>query len=187
MPSDIILIGPQSAGKSTIGELLAARLNLPQYSMDELRWAYYNEIGYDDALAKQKRETGAWDISRYWKPFEAYAVERLLSEHTNCVIDFGAGHSVYNDPVLFQRVQQALSDYPNVVLLLPSPDLDESLRILNERNRELPADIRATNEHFVRHPSNYTLAKFTAYTQGKTPEGTCEEILRLVDIRHYWK
>ena len=184
MPSDIILIGPQSAGKSTIGALLAARLNLPQHSMDELRWAYYSEIGYDDALAKQKRETeGAWGIIRYWKPFEAYAVERLLAEHTNCVIDFGAGHSVYEDPVLFERVQRALSGYPNVVLLLPSPDLDESLRILNERNQDLPADIRATNEHFVRHPSNYTLAKVTAYTQEKTPEETCEEILQLVDIK----
>ena len=181
MPLDIILIGPQSAGKSTVGALLAKHLNLPQHSMDEHRWAYYREIGYDETLAKQKRETeGAWGIIRYWKPFEAYAVERLLSEYTNCVIDFGAGHSVHDDPALFQRVQRALSAYPNVVLLLPSPDVDESLRILNERNRELPADIRATNEHFVRHPSNQTLAKFTVYTQGKTPNDSCEEILQLI-------
>ena len=183
MPFDIVLIGPQSAGKSTVGSLLAKRLNLPQYSMDELRWAYYREIGYDETLAKQKRETeGAWGIIRYWKPFEAHAVERLLSEHTNCVIDFGAGHSVYEEPTLFGRVQRALSAYPNVVLLLPSPDLDESLHILNKRNRDLPADIRATNEHFIRHPSNQILAKFTAYTQGKIPAETCEEILQWVNM-----
>ena len=183
MPSDIILIGPQTAGKSTVGKLLVDRLDLPQCSMDEQRWNYYKEIGYDEVLAKQKRETeGAWGIIRYWKPFEAYAVERLLSDYTNCVIDFGAGHSVYDDPLLFQRVQQALSPYPNVVLLLPSPDLKESIRILNERNKHLPDDIRNTNEYFVRHPSNHKLARFTVYTKAKTPKETCNEILRLVRV-----
>ncbi|NER80316.1 MAG: shikimate kinase [Leptolyngbya sp. SIO1D8] len=184
MSSDIILIGPQSAGKSTVGALLANQLDIPQCSMDEKRWNYYKEIGYDEALAKQKREMeGAWGIIQYWKPFEAYAVERLLSEHTNCVIDFGAGHSVYDDPSLFQRVQKVLSPYPNVVLLLPSPDLDKSIHILNERNKRLPDDIRSTNEYFVRHPSNYELAKFTVYTETKTPQETCDEILRLVKVQ----
>ncbi|MEM8612738.1 MAG: shikimate kinase [Cyanobacteria bacterium P01_H01_bin.105] len=183
MASDIILIGPQGVGKSTIGSLLADQLSLPQCSMDEQRWDYYKEIGYDDALAQQKRQTeGVWGIIHYWKPFEAHAVERLLSEHKNCVIDFGAGHSVYEDALLFERVKRTLAPYPNVVLLMPSPDLDESLHILNERNRELPDDIRNTNEHFVRHPSNYELAKFTVYTKGKTPEETGDEIFNLLDI-----
>ena len=149
--------------------------------MDEHRWNYYKELGYDETLAAQKRETeGAWGIMRYWKPFEAYAVERLLSDYTNCVIDFGAGHSVYDDPLLFQKVQRALSLYPNVVLLLPSADLEVSIRILNERNQHLPEDIRSTNEYFVRHSSNYSLARFTVYTEAKTPQQTCQEILRLV-------
>ena len=185
MPSDIILIGPQTVGKSTVGGLLAERLGLPQYSMDDERWAYYKEIGYDEALAKKKRETeGAWGIIRYWIPFEAHAVERLLADRTNCVIDFGAGHSVYDDPLLFQRVQKALASYANVVLLLPSSDVEESIHILNERNQDLPDDIRNTNEHFLRHPSNYELAKFTVYTKAKTPQETCSEILRLVDVTY---
>lgn len=120
---------------------------------------------------------------RYWKPFEAYAVERLLLEHTNCVIDFGAGHSVYDDPLLFQSVQKALSPYPNVVLLLPSSDLEESIRILNERNQHLPDDIRSTNEYFVKHLSNNELAKLTVYTKLKPPEETCREILRRIEVR----
>ncbi|MBE7385390.1 MAG: shikimate kinase [Leptolyngbya sp. SIO1E4] len=180
---DIILIGPMGAGKSTVGTLLAHQLGLPQCSMDEQRWAYYIEIGYDEALAKQKRETaGAWSVNQYWQPFEAYAVERLLSDHKNCVIDFGAGHSVYEDPLLFQRVQQALAPYPNVVLLLPSPDLEESLQILNERNKPMPDDILKMNEHFVQHRSNYELAKFTVYTKAKTPQETCDEILGLIQL-----
>ncbi|UAJ74556.1 AAA family ATPase (plasmid) [Synechocystis sp. PCC 7339] len=181
MSSDIILIGPIGTGKSTVGSLLAKRVGLPQRSMDEYRWNYYKEIGYDEELAKYKRETeGFWGIYQYWKPFEAYAVERLLSEHKNCVIDFGAGHSVYEDNFLFQRVQQVLASYSNIVLLLPSSNLDESVQILNNRNEYLPDGKLNINEHFVRHHSNHDLAKFTVYTKAKTPEETCNEILQLV-------
>ena len=52
MTTDIILIGPIGAGKSTVGSLLATRLGLSQCSMDEYRWGYYKEIGYDEKLAK---------------------------------------------------------------------------------------------------------------------------------------
>ena len=51
--SDIVLIGPVRSGKSTLGKLLAQRLNLPQVSIDELRWRYYKEVGYDEALARE--------------------------------------------------------------------------------------------------------------------------------------
>ncbi|MGB3292777.1 MAG: shikimate kinase [Phormidesmis sp.] len=181
MPTDIVLIGPIGAGKSTIGERLAAQLECPQCSMDDYRWGYYKEIGYDEAIAKQKREAGGlWAVGQYWKPFEAYAVERLLSEHRHCVIDFGAGHSVYEEKALFRRVARALSPYPNIVLLLPSADIEESIQILNERNKDEPADCMKVNEHFVRHPANSRLAKFVVYTKGKTPAETCQEILALV-------
>jgi shikimate kinase len=183
MKSDIILIGSIGAGKSTIGSLLASRLNISQCSMDERRWDYYKEIGYDEELEKHKRETeGFWGVYQYWKPFEAYAVERLLSEYKQCVIDFGAGHSVYEDVRLFQRIKQSLSIYPNVVLLIPSPDLDESVQILNQRNEYVPDGKPNINEHFVRHNSNYQLAKFTVYTKEKTPKETCDELLKLIEM-----
>ncbi len=37
--------------------------------------------------------------------------------------------------------------------------------------------------HFVRHPSNYKLAKYVVYTEGKTPQETAEEILAVVGLR----
>lgn len=57
-----------------------------------------------------------------WKPFEAYAVERMMADRPLAVIDFGAGHSVFEDETLFERVRVALEPFPNVVLLLPSAD-----------------------------------------------------------------
>ena len=183
MPSDIVLIGPIGVGKSTQGKLLADRLGLPQCSMDDLRWNYYNEIGYDKTLAQQKRDAGGMRmVIQYWKPFEAYAVERLLSEHRDCVIDFGAGHSVYEEAALFDRVKQTLAPYPNVVLLLPLPDRARSWQILKQRNRDLPSDTHSMNDHYLRHPSNSQLAEHTIYTHGKTPEATCADILRVTGM-----
>jgi shikimate kinase len=40
---EVILIGPTGAGKSTVGLLLADRLNLPSVSMDGVAEPYYNE------------------------------------------------------------------------------------------------------------------------------------------------
>lgn len=175
------------AGKSTIGKLLAEQLNLPQYAIDENRWDYYEEIGYDNEVAAQiVSEQGMAGLLRYWKPYEAHTVERVLAEPTRCVTDFGAGHSVYEDANLFARVQAVLAPYPNVILILPSPDLDESVKIVNERfvqlldneGIDIDPELLKVNEHFVKHSSNHTLAKLTIYTNGKTPAETCNEILQ---------
>lgn len=187
MDSTIILIGPMSAGKSTVAKLLAEKLGLPNYALDDDRWDYYKEIGYDSVEAKRIAESdaGMLGLLRYWKPYEAHAVERVLADHAGCVIDFGAGHSVYEDEALFARVQKAMAPFPNVVLLLPSPDLDESVAIVNARFSEMvkqhvdqvdPA-VLGVNEQFVKHPSNHLLAKIVVYTKDKTPEETCNEII----------
>ncbi len=177
---DIILIGPIGAGKSTIGKLLAERLGIPQVAMDNVRFGYYKEIGYDEALADELgRQEGFAAKYRYWKPFEIYAVERVLSEHHDCVTDFGGGHSVYEDDALFERARRALAPYANVVLLLPSPDLDESVRVLRERRGGPIIDHGLDfDEHFVKHHSNRDLATLTVYTKDQTPDQTCDEILR---------
>jgi shikimate kinase len=179
---EIILIGPMGSGKSTQGKLLAEALSLPRCSMDEVRWTYYREIGFDDEKQREIGEKeGFGGIYRYWKPFEAHAVERIPAEHPDCVIDFGAGHSVFEDGELFERVRKALAPHPNVVLLLPSSDLEESIKILHTRNGGGPplgeADL---NSHFVRHHSNYDLAKIVVYTKDKTPEETRDSILTAI-------
>ena len=192
MPSTIILIGPMSVGKSTIAALLAEKLGMTRYEVDEDRWTYYNEIGYDTEKAAQiaHSDAGMVGLLRYWKPFEAHTVERVLADHSGCVIDFGAGHTVYEDEALFARVQRALAPFPHVILLLPSPDLDESVAVLNARFAQLLRDevgavdpaLLDVNAQFVRHPSNHRLAKMVVYTGGKTPDATCAEILHKLQL-----
>jgi hypothetical protein len=79
-----------------------------------------------------------------------------------------------------------LAPYSNVILLLPSPSLDESVeilknrltRILTEAGKEFIDELFELNEYFVKHPSNYRLAKRIVYTKDKTPEEICDEIVQ---------
>src|SRR5262245_20654979 len=177
----VILIGPIGAGKSTLSKLIAEKLGVPCRHMDQVRIRYYKEIGYDDELAQQIRvKDGSLGLYRYWKPFEAHAVERLLSENEEVIIDFGGGHSVYEDDTLFARVQKVMALYLYVILILPSPDKDRSVKILNERTGGVVSEGFDFHEHFVKHHSNYDLAKHIVYTEGKTLEETCAEIIEII-------
>ncbi|MBE9048800.1 AAA family ATPase [Pleurocapsales cyanobacterium LEGE 10410] len=176
--SDIILIGAMGAGKSTIGKLLAQKLELPQVSMDRLRWKYYTEVGWSKEKQKEIADKeGFAGVYRYWKQFDLYAVERLLDEHQDCVIDFGAGHSIYEDDEEGERARELLAPYTNVVLLLPSPDLAESVALLHERN-QLIINGMELNRFLITHPSNCELATHVVYTKGKTATETRDEILQ---------
>jgi shikimate kinase len=181
MRSEILLLGPVRTGKSTLAGLLAQQLGMPRVSLDEMRWRYYEEIGYDAELAQTIRQRGGFlALVLYWQLFDAYSVERVLAEHPHCVIDFGAGVGVYESQEQFARVQRALAAYRNVFLILPSPDRVESLQILRERDEEPPSDLNFDfNAHFLAHHGYYDLAKFTVYTKGRTPTETCAEIVAL--------
>src|SRR5512140_3304640 len=140
MPTDIVLIGPVRAGKSTLGRLLAAKLGVPQVSLDALRGQYMREIAFDAQHAAEIRlQDGFLAMMYYRSLFTAHAVVRMLEEHSGCVFDFGA--DFFESDEMLARVQKALAGYPNVILLLPAPDLAESRRILAERDPNPPADL----------------------------------------------
>ncbi|MFD2701212.1 hypothetical protein ACFSVM_12115 [Paenibacillus shunpengii] len=96
---------------------------------------------------------------------------RVLEEYRDHIIDFGAGHSVYEDPESFGKVEKAMLSEPFVFLLIPSQNREKSALILCERSG---LDF---NRHFVDHESNYKLAKQIVYTEDREPEETMKEIL----------
>jgi thymidylate kinase len=197
MGDSIVLIGPLCAGKSTVGRLLAEKLCLPQSSMDAMPLEFFIGLGFDPQRAQRLRETEGWLATLlYMQEFSLPAVECILRENRRRVIDLGAPYSTYQDESLLERAKRALAPFPNVVLLLPSPDLDESTRILKERmsRREGHAELRSLlrgvqietgidyEELYVRHHSNFELARITVYTNNKTPEQTTDEIIGRLNL-----
>jgi len=194
MFTNIILIGPYGAGKSTLAKLIAKRLIWHQYSLDDKRYCYLKEMEeYSTDLVNQMNR---WKLSSpEWQKYNIYFVERFLAEYAdsdeNCVLDLGAGHSVYQDAELFNRTKEIFSPYPNIVLILPTEKTKEALELLlNQiRNDEHLKGSNYTNDRinednrfFLEHPSNRKLAKFVVYTKDKTPDETCEEICQLVHL-----
>jgi shikimate kinase len=180
METNIILIGPMRAGKTTVAGLLAQTLNLPHISLDKVKSNYYKDFGYDQAYARQLRdEQGFEALLAYWKPFEIRLVEQILQEYPKGhIIDFGAGHSVYEDEALFKRVQDALALYPYIIFLTPADDAEEAIRILHQRDLDDgESGLPEMNAQFVRHESNRKLATVTIYTKDATPEQTLEAVL----------
>ena len=178
----ILFIGPVRSGKSTLARLVAAELKLPHISLDDMRWKYYREIGYDDELAKQIRSQGGFLALMFYRQlFDPYSVERVLTDYPEAVIDVGAGVGPYENKQAFQHIQSLFAPIPNVFLLLPSQMLDESLRILKDRDSSPPTDLKFDiNAHFLQHPGYRLLAKQIIYTKNKIPEQSCLEVLELI-------
>ena len=179
----ILFIGPVRAGKSTLASLVARRLNLSHISLDEVRWKYYREIGYDEDLAKQIRTQGGFLALMFYRQlFDAYSVERVLGDNPEAVIDFGAGVGPFENQEHLKHIQKILMPIPNVFLILSSADIEETLRILKQRDVNPPADLKFDiNVHFLHHPGYQLLAKHVIYTINKTPDQSCTEVLKLLN------
>ncbi|KAF4945620.1 hypothetical protein FGADI_11801 [Fusarium gaditjirri] len=182
----IILIGPEGAGKTTIAKFLAEKLGRELYSFDRHRKELYAQFDYDDSHANKRYEQdGVEALLRYWKYFEYRAVVDILQNALkpgdrfySKILDFGAGHSIFENKEELDHVADLISPYKGVFLILPCEDVDEALGIMEERRgHEL-----SYNRHFLNHPSNKILAKHTIYTKDTCPERSADEILEILDV-----
>lgn len=176
-----ILIGPTGAGKTTISKLYAEQTETKCIALDKVRFEYYRELNYNEEYVNKHRKNNLEEILPYWEPFNAHAVKRTLEDYADCIFDFGAIHSVYDDPIFFANVQKFLSPFPHVFLLLPVSDTEQNIELLFKRgetfyNKNNPQMWRRIIERFVKSPCNSQLAKYTIYTEGKNPETIVQEM-----------
>jgi shikimate kinase len=190
--TNIILIGPSGAGKSTVSKLLSEKLKLPTLELDELRWAYHDEIGYDKELASRIRnEQGFVALVAYWEKFTIYALERLLQDYpAGHIISTGAGAVVFDNAEYSARAQKALEPYPFVGLLLPAPDVEESIRICtariiveNPEMQDVPGSPFSVNASFIRRRDYHDMATIKIYNNKQTPEATCAAIIQAIKAK----
>ncbi|PTL37801.1 hypothetical protein [Alkalicoccus saliphilus] len=73
-------------------------LGRPHLCMDDVCFDYYEEIGFSEFRQEEtRRKRGFNGVYHYWKPFEAYAVKRIMEDFPHHIHDFGAGHAGYEE------------------------------------------------------------------------------------------
>lgn len=174
LDNSILIIGPMGVGKSTISDELSKSTGLKVVSLDngeQLSHLYQQKPNY-----------------RNFKDFEFYLTSSVLTELDEpMVIDFGAGHSIYENPIMFYEMKKLITKFKNVILILPSEDLNESLRIINERisTRDVN-DLNqrmANNKHFIESPCNYELSTDIIYTNNMSLDEITNTILQRIESR----
>lgn len=170
----ILMIGPMASGKSTISKKIGENMTMPVISLDDRKQLsqYYS---------KQKNFS-------HFKDFEFYLTASTLTNlKVPAVINFGAGHSIYEDDIMFYEMKKLISKFSNVVYLLPSQDKVESERILQERLQKrdyFSASQLQDNHHFLNSGCNEELATIMEYTDSKSVDEVACEILSKIDEKN---
>ena len=166
----IILIGPSGAGKSSVADELSKITHLQRLCLDR--------------IANHDRSTGFMKKFKSADEYNAFMIKTQMerAEKTGIpgIVDFGAGHSVYDNEEIFKYVKKQIGKFKNVVLLLPTCDLEKSLKILASRS----TGDYSPNRKFITSPCNRELATMTVYENGRKPSEIAEEIIRIINSRN---
>ncbi len=175
--ANLILIGPPGAGKSSVAAWIKELTGRKQVSLDDRDHPHHSSRlpGYATS-ALDSRKVPFMAAYRTWKPFEITSVENHLRGLDSHVVDFGAGHSVYDDRTQFERVAIAVRGH-HVALLLPDRDFERSRSIYIEQHpQQDPEWIKFIN-HVFDSPSNADLANVIIAREAKTAKEVAREVL----------
>lgn len=164
----IALIGLRGAGKSTLGRLLAARLDLPFVELNRIvERDYGGSIGEILALSGQPA----------FRRYERRALESALREHDRVVISTGGG--IVSEPATFGL----LLDHCHTVWIKASPE-EHMNRVIDQgdlrpmaRNDEAMEDLKAI---LGARESSYRRADASIDTSGQTIEESLAALVAAV-------
>jgi len=177
MNKTIVLTGPIGVGKSTLAGLLGDDLGLPVCTYDKIKDEYRYKIGLsrEKALEINKNE-GAYAMIQYMNEYKSQILEPIIQNHPNHIIDLGAGAHSFDEPHQIERARDAFNLVDEVILLMPSKDLEVNIKSLPgfKENWEV-------NTYLIMHPTNKLFATKTVYTHEKTPEEVLSDTKQLLE------
>ena len=172
MSDQVIILGPLNVGKSTLAKILAQKLDMPRCCLDDIQWAYLAETDFEHEKAKSLIRSDLEEFRRYTNPYLVSVVQRAIHEHPSHIIDFGAGHTAFDESDHIELIKSILLPVTRVLLLMPSSDIDVCLSSLPG-----PADGMRMNPTFIEHPLKHELANHVIYTLDKNPAEVADEAI----------
>lgn len=167
----VFLIGFMGAGKTSVGRILAQRLNWKFYDLDELI-----ERRRQRSIAAIFAAEGEQEFRR----MESTVLSELLQledglDPSGSIIALGGGCFV--QPGNREALEQA-----NAITVLLKAPVEELERRCQDAGgiRPLAADKAKFEQLFARRQSAYALAQFHVETAGKTIEEVAQEIEQIV-------
>lgn len=165
---NIVLVGFMGTGKSTVGKLLADRLQRTFYDMDDV-------IVEKEGMSIEKIFSTKGEA--YFREKERTWTLDYCSRKENAVIALGGGAFVQ------APIRKACLEKTNVILLSLSWDawlermeeLKEGRPLLQEKN------VKEIRNLFEERATMYEEAPYVVKTDGLTPEEVTEQIITLLD------
>jgi len=177
----LVLIGPPGAGKSTVGPLVASALDVEFVDADEASIPYYEEAGWPLTRFGDLIEVAGYERAHLaWEEALAYAAPRLLRDHRDAVIAFGAGHTHVTTPARRAIIRRTLQEH-TVVLLRPAQDPAVSVAELRSRcvagkGLDWIRDGVDWLDRWSRDGLDDHLATQTVYTIGRSPTQVASDV-----------
>ncbi|AUP77892.1 shikimate kinase [Flavivirga eckloniae] len=167
----VVLIGYMASGKSTLGRILANKLN-------------YDFIDLDDYI-EEKEQLLVSDIFKskgelYFRKTETLYLKELLDSKTNLVLSLGGGTPCYgNNMDILKQATHAKSIYlkasiPTLVARLKDEKSKRPL-ISHIETEELLAEF--IGKHLFERSPFYSLSEVTITSDNKTEEDIIEELV----------
>lgn len=163
-----LLIGPMCAGKSTTADVLSHLTNLDRVSLDNRKQLgeYYDKVKNISDFKLRELFLTLLTLSNLKEP---------------SIVDFGAGHSIQENPFYNYLLSNYLSKFKNVILLVPTQNKSLNVKILDSKlvDRGVSPEARQNNVHFIMDGYNERVATKTIYTMNKSPlevAKECEEL-----------
>jgi len=126
-----VFIGPRSIGKSTVGKVLAKKLEIKYFDFD--RYVEKKLNGINHHIEKNSVES--------YRVEEEKILKQFVSElPKSCVISVGGGTIASQFNNLSIRNSSLLKSVGNIIYLSPSENKEEATKILFEREQKRAGD-----------------------------------------------